>query len=109
MSDPTADEVRRLRAEEKLSVRQIRARTGLGRNRVHELLRGVPPPEWTRRPNAKDGLRAEAVELRGQGWSRAVLEGGLRVSSQGSVQRSRRGGAAEREALSCLASQSAVV
>ncbi|WP_346536625.1 helix-turn-helix domain-containing protein [Micromonospora sp. DPT] len=69
MTDPTADEVRRLRAEEKLSVRQIRARTGLGRNRVHELLRGVPPPEWTRRPNAKDGLRAEAVELRGQGCS----------------------------------------
>ncbi|MGN9889931.1 helix-turn-helix domain-containing protein [Micromonospora sp. L31] len=69
VNDPTGDEVRRLRTEEKLSVRQIRARTGLGRNRVHELLRGVPPPEWTRRPNAKDGLRAEAVELRGQGCS----------------------------------------
>ncbi|MEH1054858.1 hypothetical protein V6U89_06540 [Micromonospora sp. CPCC 206171] len=44
MSDPSADEVRRLRVEEKLSVRQIRARTGLGRNRVHELLRGSAAP-----------------------------------------------------------------
>ncbi|MFJ6195095.1 resolvase [Micromonospora sp. NPDC092111] len=69
MTDPTADEVRRLRTEEALSVRQIQARTGLGRNRVYALLRGVPPPEWTRRPTAKDGLRAEAVALRGQGCS----------------------------------------
>ncbi|SCG43158.1 Homeodomain-like domain-containing protein [Micromonospora siamensis] len=46
---------------------QIRARTGLGRNRVQELLRGVPPPEWTRRPTAKDELRAEALKLRAQG------------------------------------------
>ncbi|MFF5174291.1 helix-turn-helix domain-containing protein [Micromonospora sp. NPDC000089] len=67
MTDPMADEVRRLRAREGLSVAQIRARTGLGRNRVYALLRGVPPPEWTRRPNAKDELRAAAVELRGQG------------------------------------------
>ncbi|MFI9642037.1 helix-turn-helix domain-containing protein [Micromonospora sp. NPDC051925] len=69
MTDPTAAEVRRLRAEEGLSVRQIQARTGLGRNRVYALLRGVPPPAWTRRPTAKDGLRAAAVALRGEGCS----------------------------------------
>ena len=36
---------------------------------LQDWLRGIPPPEWTRRPNAKDDLRARAVELRGQGWS----------------------------------------
>ncbi|MFI1191963.1 helix-turn-helix domain-containing protein [Micromonospora sp. NPDC020750] len=36
---------------------------------MYELLRGVPPPEWTRRPNAKDELRAKAVELRAAGRS----------------------------------------
>ncbi|MEV2236966.1 helix-turn-helix domain-containing protein [Micromonospora sp. NPDC049891] len=62
-----AHEVRRLRTEEQLSVREIRARTGLGRHRVQELLRGVPAPERTRRPRAKDDLRAEAVALRSTG------------------------------------------
>ncbi|KWV32492.1 helix-turn-helix domain-containing protein [Micromonospora rifamycinica] len=69
MTDPTAAEVRRLRAGEGLSVRQIQARTGLGRNRVYALLRGVPPPAWTRRPTAKDELRTAAVALRGEGRS----------------------------------------
>ncbi|MEU9505147.1 helix-turn-helix domain-containing protein [Micromonospora sp. NPDC048170] len=69
MTDPFADEVRRLRTVEQLSVREIRARTGLGRNRINDLLRGVPPPERTRRPNAKDDLRAAAVELRAEGHS----------------------------------------
>jgi transposase-like protein len=69
MTDPIAAEVRRLRTVEQLSVREIQARTGLGRNRLHELLRGVPPPERTRRPGAKDDLRAAAVELRAGGRS----------------------------------------
>ncbi|QOC93748.1 helix-turn-helix domain-containing protein [Micromonospora craniellae] len=69
MTDSDAAEVRRLRTEEQLSVREIRDRTGLGRNRVYDLLRGVPPPERTRRPNAKDALRAEAVALRAAGQS----------------------------------------
>ncbi|MEU5946961.1 helix-turn-helix domain-containing protein [Micromonospora sp. NPDC047465] len=69
MTDFLAAEVRRLRTVEQLSVREIRARTGLGRNRVHELLRGVPPPERTRRPRAKDDLRSAAVELRAEGRS----------------------------------------
>ncbi|MFI2663035.1 helix-turn-helix domain-containing protein [Micromonospora carbonacea] len=69
LGDSRAAEVRRLRTVEQLSVREIRARTGLGRNRVQELLRGVPAPERTRRPNAKDALRAEATQLRAQGRS----------------------------------------
>ncbi|WP_341718948.1 hypothetical protein QQG74_04025 [Micromonospora sp. FIMYZ51] len=60
MTDFDATEVRRLRTAEQLSIREIQARTGLGRNRVQQLLRGVPAPERTRRPNAKDDLRAEA-------------------------------------------------
>lgn len=69
MTDFLAAEVRRLRTVEQLSVREIRARTGLGRNRAHELLRGAPPPERTRRPRAKDDLRSAAVELRAEGRS----------------------------------------
>ncbi|OWU98070.1 resolvase [Micromonospora wenchangensis] len=69
MTDPTAAEVRRLRGEEGLSVRQIQARTGLGRNRVYALLRDGAPPARTRRPAARDDLRAAAVALRGEGCS----------------------------------------
>lgn len=69
MTHPLAAEARRLRIEEELSARQIRERLGIGKELLQELLRGVPPPEWTRRPNAKDDLRARAVELRGQGRS----------------------------------------
>lgn len=32
---------------------------------LNEVLRGEPPPPWTRRPNAKDAVRARARELRG--------------------------------------------
>ncbi|MFJ8689209.1 resolvase [Micromonospora wenchangensis] len=69
MTDPTAAEVRRLRGEKGLSVRQIQARTGLGRNRVYALLRDGAPPARTRRPAARDDLRAAAVALRGEGCS----------------------------------------
>ncbi|MFF5215517.1 helix-turn-helix domain-containing protein [Micromonospora sp. NPDC000442] len=67
MAGIDATEVRRLRTEEQLSVREIRARTGLGRNRIYEMLRGVPAPDRVRRPRAKDDLRAEAVALRSTG------------------------------------------
>ncbi|TCB99743.1 resolvase [Micromonospora zingiberis] len=80
MTEPRADDVRRLRTEEQLSVREIRARTGLGRNRVYELLRGVPPPARTRRRNAKDDLRAEAVALRSTGHSVPEIARRLGVS-----------------------------
>jgi predicted transcriptional regulator len=47
---------------------------------LDEALRGEPPPEWTRRPNAKDGLHAQARELRVQGLSYEEIAGVLGVS-----------------------------
>jgi transposase-like protein len=64
-----AAEARRLRVEEHLSVRQIQQRLGVTKVRLVEWLRGIPPPDWTRRPNAKDELRWRAIELRREGWS----------------------------------------
>ncbi|MEV4630690.1 helix-turn-helix domain-containing protein [Micromonospora sp. NPDC049523] len=69
MTDDLATEARRLRTVEGLSVGQIRARLGIGKDRLYALLRGVPAPEWTRRPNAKDEVRDRAVRLREDGWS----------------------------------------
>jgi len=34
---------------------------------LHDALKGTPPPDWTRRPNAKDDLHLQARELRTQG------------------------------------------
>lgn len=69
MVDPLAAEARRLRSVELLSAREIQHRLGIGRDRLSAMLRDVPPPEWTKRPNAKDELRARAIQLRGTGWS----------------------------------------
>jgi transcriptional regulator with XRE-family HTH domain len=53
-----------------LSRRQIRDRLHIDNNDIlNRLLEGEPPPEWTRRPNAKDDLRDRARELRLQGWT----------------------------------------
>ncbi|MGC4852115.1 hypothetical protein ACLQ24_01670 [Micromonospora sp. DT4] len=40
-TDPSAVEVRRLRVEEQLSVAQLQARSGIGRNRLQHRLRGL--------------------------------------------------------------------
>ncbi|MFE2167730.1 hypothetical protein ACFXB3_22125 [Streptomyces sp. NPDC059447] len=53
---------------EGLSRRQIRDRLHVHNNDIlNRLLDGEPAPEWTKRPNAKDDLRAKARELRLQG------------------------------------------
>lgn len=53
-----------------LSRRQIRDRLHVDNNDIlNRLLEGEPPPDWTKRPNAKDDLRARARELRLQGWT----------------------------------------
>lgn len=53
-----------------LSRRQIRDRLHVDNNDIlNRLLEGEPPPEWTKRPNAKDDLRDRARELRLQGWT----------------------------------------
>ncbi|WFE50375.1 helix-turn-helix domain-containing protein [Micromonospora sp. WMMD1155] len=80
MTDSLAAEVRRLRTEEQLSVRQIQARTGIGKDRARAMLRGVPPPAWTRRPNAKDELRDQAERLRLGGLSIPVIAERLGIS-----------------------------
>ncbi|MCZ7459809.1 hypothetical protein [Streptomyces sp. WMMC940] len=55
---------------EGLSLRQIRDRLHIGNNDIlNRLVKGEPPPDWTRRPNAKDDLRAKARELRLQGMT----------------------------------------
>ncbi|MFB6550210.1 hypothetical protein [Streptomyces sp. NPDC056405] len=53
-----------------LSRRQIRDRLHVDNNDIlNRLLEGEPPPEWTKRPNAKDDVRERARELRLQGWT----------------------------------------
>ncbi|MER6099486.1 hypothetical protein ABT154_27270 [Streptomyces sp. NPDC001728] len=55
---------------EGLSRRQIRDRIHVDNNDLlNRLLEGEPPPTWTKRPNAKDDLRARARELRLQGMT----------------------------------------
>src|SRR5580693_2280277 len=50
------------------SFREIKEILGVGSNQtLHDALRGEPPPEWTRRPRAKDDVHARARELREQG------------------------------------------
>jgi hypothetical protein len=63
------------------SVRQIRQIIGpIGNRALHEALLGEPPPEWTRRPNAKDDLRAKARDLRLQGLDYEEIVARLDVS-----------------------------
>ncbi|MGW0208128.1 hypothetical protein ACWDZ8_20725 [Streptomyces sp. NPDC003233] len=58
-----------------LSLRQIRDELKIFNNDIlNQLVKGEPPPEWTKRPNAKDDLRAKARELRLQGWTYDQIE-----------------------------------
>ncbi|MFE1381026.1 hypothetical protein ACFW6S_18985 [Streptomyces sp. NPDC058740] len=69
---------------EGLSRRQIRDRIHIDNNDLlNRLLEGEPPPDWTRRPNAKDDLRARARELRleGRTYDQIQLELGCSKSS----------------------------
>jgi hypothetical protein len=57
------------------SLRQIRDELKIFNNDIlNQLVKGEPPPEWTKRPNAKDDLRAKARELRLQGWTYDQIE-----------------------------------
>ena len=67
------------------SRRQIKQILGpLSNGTLNEALQGEPPPEWTRRPNAKDDLRARARELRTQGMNYEEIAEALGVA-KGSV------------------------
>src|ERR1700722_14887575 len=63
------------------SFREIKEILGVGSNQtLHDALRGEPPPEWTRRPRAKDDLHARARELRAQGLDYEDIAAALGVS-----------------------------
>ena len=63
------------------SRREIKGILGIGSNQtLNEALRGEPPPEWTRRPRAKDDLHARARELRERGLDYEEIAGALGVS-----------------------------
>jgi hypothetical protein len=63
------------------SRREIKEILRIGSNQtLNEALKGEPPPEWTRRPNAKDGLRAKARELRAEGLDYEEIAAEPRVS-----------------------------
>ncbi|KAA0930774.1 hypothetical protein [Streptomyces apricus] len=68
-----------------LSRRQIRDRLQIHNNDLlNRLLEGEPPPDWTKRPRAKDDLRARARELRLQGWTYDRIQAELGCS-KGSI------------------------
>lgn len=63
------------------SLRQIRDELKIFNNDIlQRLVKGEPPPEWTKRPNAKDDLRDRARELRLQGWTYDRIEAELGCS-----------------------------
>ncbi|MFE2460541.1 hypothetical protein [Streptomyces sp. NPDC059402] len=63
------------------SLRQIRDELKVFNNDIlNQLVKGEPPPEWTKRPRAKDDLRAKARELRLQGWTYDQIEAELGCS-----------------------------
>ncbi|MGV9451829.1 hypothetical protein [Streptomyces sp. NPDC003635] len=63
------------------SLRQIRDELKIFNNDLlNRLVKGEPPPQWTKRPNAKDDLRAKARELRLQGWTYDRIEAELGCS-----------------------------
>jgi transcriptional regulator with XRE-family HTH domain len=86
----TPDELRQLKERAiamrraGLSVRQIKeALAPIGSATLNWALQGEPPPEWTRRPRAKDEARAQARELREKGldYEEIAAELGVAKSS----------------------------
>jgi len=63
------------------SRRQIKEILGpMSNSTLDDALKGEPPPEWTRRPNAKDDLRDKARELRTQGLDYEEIAAALGVA-----------------------------
>src|SRR5712672_1648319 len=61
--------------------REIKQILSIGSNAtLDRALRGEPPPEWTRRPRAKDDLHARARELRATGLNYKEIAATLGVS-----------------------------
>jgi transcriptional regulator with XRE-family HTH domain len=63
------------------SLRQIKMILGpMSNTTLHDALRGEPPPEWTRRPRAKDELSTQARDLRQQGMHYEEIAAALGVA-----------------------------
>ena len=63
------------------SIRQIKAILGpIGNGTLNDALKGEPPPDWTRRPKAKDELRTKARQLRTQGMDYEEIAAALGVA-----------------------------
>ncbi|MFH9944917.1 helix-turn-helix domain-containing protein [Streptomyces murinus] len=63
------------------SLRQIRDQLKIFNDGLlSQLVKGEPPPAWTKRPNAKDDLRERARELRLQGWTYNEIQAELGCS-----------------------------
>jgi len=74
------EQVVMLRREGK-SRREIKQTLGpMSNATLNDALKDEPPPEWTRRPNAKDELRASARELRTQGLDYEEIAAALGVA-----------------------------
>src|SRR5690242_816504 len=72
----------------RMSRRQIRDELEIWNNdRLNRLLKGEPPPEWTKRPRAKDELRTKASrrQVVGGGRDRAVDGAGALHHRRGAV------------------------
>jgi transposase len=69
IEDSRRAEARRLRVDPGMSRSQLMKHFGVGNGTISDWLRGLEPPEWTRRPNAKDDLRETAIEMRSDGYS----------------------------------------
>jgi hypothetical protein len=68
------------------SLREIKKVLGpVGNSTLSSALQGVPPPEWTRRPRAKDAARARARELREQGLDYEEIACELGAANPGDV------------------------
>lgn len=79
--DPAVKEQARELRRQGLSVAQIAVELGgIPTSTVHGWMVGVPPPEWTRRPRAKDAARVEARRLRAEGRSNGEIADRLGVS-----------------------------
>jgi hypothetical protein len=86
MNDPRRDEARRLRTDARMSLAQLREHFGVSRDTLADWLWGEPTPEWTRRPNAKDDLREQAVELRRKGQTVPQIATELGVAKSSAYQ-----------------------
>ena len=63
-----------------MSLADLRHHFGVSRDTMADWLWGLPTPEWTQRPNAKDDLRAQAIELRRSRWTVPNIAAKLGVS-----------------------------